>query len=101
MDIFTEPSSHIHWYERMLPIGNGTIDTASVVNNHTYRTNAGKSTTHIINSMAGNIDSHSEFSSGKGLSNITAVLDKTHYGFNKMTFLYETTLKWDLVRGDD
>jgi len=31
-------SGHIHWYERMYPLGtNGTIDTASIVNNNTYR----------------------------------------------------------------
>ncbi|KAJ5166177.1 Acid phosphatase [Penicillium canariense] len=95
-------SGHIHWYERLFPLGtNGTIDTASVINNNTYRTNAGKSMTHIINGMAGNIESHSEFSSGQGLTNITAVLNKSEYGFSKMTVVNSTALKWEYIRGSD
>ncbi|KAJ5595506.1 uncharacterized protein N7459_001714 [Penicillium hispanicum] len=95
-------SGHIHWYERLFPLGrNGTIDTGSIINNNTYRTNAGKSMTHIINGMAGNIESHSEFSSGQGLTNITAVLNKKEYGFSKLTVVNSTALKWEYVRGDD
>jgi acid phosphatase len=93
---------HIHWYERLFPLGtNGTIDTASIVNNNTYLTNAGKSMTHIINGMAGNIESHSEFSSGQGLTNITAVLNTKEYGFSKMTVVNSTALKWEYIRGSD
>lgn len=96
------PSRHIHWYERLFPLGtNGTIDTASIVNNNTYVTNAGKSMTHIINGMAGNIESHSEFSSGQGLTNITAVLNTKEYGFSKMTVVNSTALKWEYIRGND
>ncbi|CAI7586902.1 acid phosphatase [Penicillium manginii] len=95
-------SGHIHWYERLFPLGtNGTIDTASIVNNNTYLTNAGKSMTHIINGMAGNIESHSEFSSGQGLTNITAVLNTKEYGFSKMTVVNSTALKWEYIRGSD
>ncbi|KAJ5887481.1 hypothetical protein N7495_007522 [Penicillium taxi] len=95
-------SGHIHWYERLYPISrNGTIDTASIVNNNTYFTNAGKSITHIINGMAGNIESHSEFSSGQALTNITAVLNKKDYGFSKMTVANATALKWEYIRGND
>lgn len=57
--------------------------------------------THIVNGMAGNIESHSEFSKGQGLTNITALLDKKHFGFSKMTFLSATAMKWELIRGDD
>jgi len=53
-------SGHVHWYERMFPIGNGTIDHSSIVNNSTYRTNPGVSVTHIVNGMAGNIETHSK-----------------------------------------
>lgn len=95
-------SSHIHWYERLYPLGtNGTIDTASVLNHNTYRTNTGKSMTHIINGMAGNIESHSEFSAGQGLTNITAVLNTKEYGFSKMTVVNSTALKWEYIRGND
>lgn len=93
---------HIHWYERLYPLGNnGTIDTSSIVNKNTYLTNAGKSMTHIINGMAGNIESHSEFSSGQGLTNITAVLNKKEYGFSKMTVVNSTALKWEYIKGSD
>ncbi|KAJ5203686.1 Metallo-dependent phosphatase-like protein [Penicillium cinerascens] len=95
-------SGHIHWYERLYPLGpDGTIDTASVLNQNTYRTNAGNSMTHIINGMAGNIESHSEFSSGQGLTNITALLNTKDYGFSKMTVVNSTALKWEYIRGGD
>jgi len=54
--------------------------------------------THLINGMAGNIESHSTLSGG--VLNITAVLDQTHYGFSKITVLNATALKWTFVRGD-
>lgn len=101
-DSLTQHNRHIHWYERLYPLGaNQTIDTASVVNNNTYIANNGKSITHIINGMAGNIESHSEFSEGQGLTNITAVLDTVHYGFSKLTVKSETEVKWQFIRGDD
>jgi hypothetical protein len=78
---------------------NGTIDTASIVNNNTYYTNKGVSMTHIINGMAGNIESHSELSGG--VLNITAVLDTKHYGLNKLTVLSATALKFQFVLGND
>ncbi|KAE9377339.1 acid phosphatase [Stipitochalara longipes BDJ] len=92
-------SGHIHWYERLFPLGvNSTIDTASIINNNTYYTNPGVSMTHLINGMAGNIESHSTLSGG--VLNITAILDQTHYGFSKLTILNTTALKWTFVRGD-
>lgn len=95
-------SGHIHWYERLYPLGvNGTIDTSSIVNKNTYLTNAGKSMTHIVNGMAGNIESHSEFSSGQGLTNITAVLNKKEFGFSKLTVANSTALKWEYIQGKD
>ncbi|KAL4959683.1 purple acid phosphatase family protein [Aspergillus stella-maris] len=95
-------SGHIHWYERMYPMtGNGTIDHSAIVNNHTYLSNTGRSMTHIVNGMAGNIESHSEFDEGEGLTPITAHLDRTHYGFSKLTVVDEKTVKWEFVRGDN
>ncbi|KAL4864099.1 hypothetical protein BDV12DRAFT_205933 [Aspergillus spectabilis] len=94
-------SGHIHWYERMWPMGaNGTIDRGSIVNNHTYMVNTGRSMTHIVNGMAGNIESHSQFGSGEGLTDITALLDTKHFGFSKLTVLNETAVKWEFIRGD-
>jgi hypothetical protein len=56
--------------------------------------------THIINGMAGNIESHSVLDAGEKVANITAVLDQSHYGFSKLTVLNATALKWTFVRGD-
>jgi hypothetical protein len=56
--------------------------------------------THIINGMAGNIESHSVLDPGEAILNITAVLDQSHYGFSKLTVLNATTLTWSFVRGD-
>jgi hypothetical protein len=95
-------SGHIHWYERLFPLtANGTIDKASIVNNNTYYTNPGKTLTHLINGMAGNVESHSELDPGKGVMDITAVLDTEHYGLSKLTVLDASALKWEFVRGDD
>jgi Iron/zinc purple acid phosphatase-like protein C len=86
----------------MVPLGlNGTIDMASVVNNNTYYTNTGKSMTHIINGMAGNVESHPEFGPGQGITNITAFFDNVHYGFSKLTILNATALNWEFVHGVD
>lgn len=95
-------SGHIHWYERMYPMGrNGTLDAASVIDKNTYRANPGKSMTHIVNGMAGNIESHTEFSAGQGITNITAVLNHKQYGFSKLTVSNSTALKWEYIRGND
>ena len=79
---------------------NGTIDTASIVNNNTYSTNPGVSMTHLINGMAGNIESHTTLSSSEKVLNITAVLDQEHYGYSKLTIVDANTLNWVFVRGD-
>ncbi|KAK3675961.1 hypothetical protein LTR78_004153 [Recurvomyces mirabilis] len=93
-------AGHIHWYERIWPIGNGTIDTASIINNNTYQTNPGVSMTHIVNGMAGNIESHSSLNASKIL-NITAVLNQYNYGFSKLTFHNESVATWQYVKGVD
>jgi hypothetical protein len=80
---------------------NGTIDTPSIVNNNTYYTNPGVSITHIINGMAGNIESHSTLDPGEAVKPLTAVLDRDHYGFSKMTVVNATTLTWTFVKGGD
>lgn len=93
-------AGHIHWYERLLPLGrNGTIDTASVKDNSTYLVNNGKSITHLTNGAAGNIESHS--TPGKNpILNITQVLDYVHFGLGKLTVVNETVATWDYVVGD-
>ena len=94
-------AGHIHWYERILPIGhNGTLDMSSVVDKNTYQTNPGTSMTHVVNGMAGNIESHSTLA-GAPVLNITAVLDYKHYGFSKIMFESATQLTWQFIRGVD
>jgi hypothetical protein len=77
----------------------GAIDTPSIIDKNTYNTNAGVSMTHIINGMAGNIESHSVLSGAVQAK--TAVLDMTHYGFNKLTFYNATAMKFDFILGKD
>ncbi|KAH6659055.1 acid phosphatase AphA [Truncatella angustata] len=96
-------SGHIHWYERLWPMGaNGTIDHGSVAKgkNNTYYTNPGVSMAHVINGMAGNIESHSTLNDGESPANITAFLDDKHYGFSKLSIINGNELKWQFVRGD-
>ena len=57
--------------------------------------------THIINGMAGNIESHSELAQNTAPLDITCVLDTTHYGFSKLTVVNETVLTWSFVKGSD
>lgn len=99
-DVDVYLSGHIHWYERLFPLANGTIDTSSIINGNTYVTGTGKSLTHIINGMAGNIESHSTLSSDEPILNITAVLDQKNYGFSKFTFQSSTTATWQFIKGD-
>ncbi|KAK3069564.1 hypothetical protein LTR53_011996 [Teratosphaeriaceae sp. CCFEE 6253] len=93
-------AGHIHWYERIWPIGNSTIDTSSILNNNTYQTNPGVSMTHIVNGMAGNIESHSSINASNIL-NITAVLNQYNYGFSKLTFHNATTMTSTYIKGVD
>lgn len=95
-------SGHIHWYERLWPLTkNGKIDHDSVVDDNTYKTNPGVSLTHIINGMAGNIESHSTLSSDENELKITNVLDQKNYGFSKLTFHSAKKLTWQFIRGVD
>jgi hypothetical protein len=94
-------SGHIHWYERLLPLGrNGTIETSSIIDNNTYYTGTGKSLAHVINGMAGNIESHSTLASGEPLLNITAVLNQKDYGFSTLTFGNGSVATWRFVKGN-
>ncbi|TFB00806.1 Acid phosphatase [Trichoderma ghanense] len=94
-------SAHIHWYERLLPLGsNGTIDEASVINNNTYWTNPGVSMAHIINGAAGNIESHSTLGSSP-LLDFTTYLDQQNFGFGGLTVHNATALTWNYILGSD
>lgn len=95
-------SGHIHWYERTWPLGrNGTIDKSAIIDNNTFYANEGSSITHIINGMAGNIESHAELAKSKKPLDITAIFDQSHYGFSKLTVHNETVLTWTFVKGSD
>jgi hypothetical protein len=94
--------SHIHWYERLWPLtATGEIDSASIIDNNTYYTNPGVSLTHVINGMAGNIESHSTLDAGDEPLNITAVLDFQHYGFSKLKVINSTALSMSFIKGED
>lgn len=94
-------SRHMHWYERLWPLtANGTIDRSAIIDDNTYVAN-GRSMTHLVNGMAGNFEGHLEFTPGAGLTEITAVLDKTHFGFSKLTVVSESEARWEFIRGDD
>ncbi|KAG9694524.1 acid phosphatase AphA, partial [Aureobasidium melanogenum] len=94
-------AGHIHWYERLFPLGrNGTIDTASIKDNNTYYINEGKSMVHIVNGMAGNIESHSTLDAGQPVLNITAVLNQRDYGFSKLQ-ITPTSATWTFTKGAD
>ena len=54
--------------------------------------------THLINGMAGNIESHSVLSGSQAA--LTAVLDDQHYGFSKINVINATALQWQFIRGD-
>jgi Iron/zinc purple acid phosphatase-like protein C len=93
-------AGHIHWYERLWPLSPGQIiDSSAIVNNNTYITGTGKSLTHLINGMAGNIESHSTLGTSPQL-NITAVLNQKDYGFSKFSFHDETHASWSFIKGD-
>lgn len=86
----------------MFPMGfNGTIDKNSIINNNTYYTNAGTSMTHIINGMAGNIESHSTLAKGQSPLDYTCLLDDSHYGLSALTVHNETVLSWKFVKGSN
>ena len=94
-------AGHIHWYERMFPMGlNGTIDHASVKDNNTYYTNEGTSMMHIVNGMAGNIESHSELAQGKSQLPLTAYLNPKVYGFSKL-HVTPKEAHWEYISGAD
>ncbi|PTB62729.1 acid phosphatase [Trichoderma citrinoviride] len=94
-------SGHVHWYERLLPLGsNGTIDQASIINNNTYWTNPGVSMAHIINGAAGNVESHSTLGTSP-LQSFTTYLDQQNFGFGGLTVHNATALSWSYIHGSD
>lgn len=95
-------SGHIHWYERLYPLGaNGTIVKSAILDKKTYKAKKGKSIMHIVNGMAGNIESHSTLSPGAPVLNITNVLNYKDYGFSKLTIHSAKKLTWSFIKGSD
>lgn len=93
-------SGHIHWYERLVPMGrNGTLELGNMKDNNTYYTGDGKSIAHMINGMAGNIESHSVLGTAP-LLNITSVLNQKDYGFSTLTFHNASVASWKFIKGD-
>ncbi|KAJ4141783.1 hypothetical protein NW768_001000 [Fusarium equiseti] len=90
-------AGHVHWYERLKPIRNCEVDDAAYVDRHKYKVNPGHSMVHLINGAAGNIESHA--TTNKTKSHITEIIDKTTFGFSKLTVHNETTLSWIFING--
>jgi hypothetical protein len=82
---------------------NGTINSASVVNNATnnatYKTNPGSSMFYVINGTAGNIESHSTFVANESRLPMAAALDLTHFGFSMLTVHNATNRSWKFIEG--
>lgn len=57
--------------------------------------------THIINGMAGNIESHSTLSADSQPLNIVAVLDFEHFRFTKLKVFNTTALSMTFIKGHD
>jgi hypothetical protein len=94
-------SGHIHWYERLWPLGtNGTIEKTNIVDNNTYISGTGTSLVHLINGMAGNIESHTVLDAGQHVANITAVLNQQDYGLSTLTFHNASVATYTFVKGD-
>ena len=94
-------AGHIHWYERITPLeAGGKINTAAVVSENVYKADAGKSLVHVINGMAGNIESHSTLGTDPR-QKYTAVLNQKDYGFSKITFNSAKKLTWQFIKGED
>ncbi|RFN43397.1 acid phosphatase [Fusarium flagelliforme] len=92
-------AGHVHWYERLKPIRNCKVDNVAHVDNSTYKVNPGVSMVHLINGAAGNIESHA--TTDKPKPNITELIDKTSFGFSKLTVHNETTISWKFIKGED
>ncbi|KAJ3032235.1 hypothetical protein HDV00_007756 [Rhizophlyctis rosea] len=94
-------SGHIHWYERLYPMSaNSTIDAHAIIDQHTY-VSTNTSMVHIINGMAGNIESHSTIGATTKIQPYTAVLNQHNFGFSKLTVVDEYKLKWEFIKGED
>ena len=63
-------------------------------------TGTGKALTHVINGMAGNIESHSILEPDQPVLNITNVLNYVDYGFSKLHVINETMARWEYIKGD-
>ena len=92
-------SAHVHWYERLFPLGNGTIDNSSIISKNIYKTNPGISITHIVNGMAGNVETHTLLGDDPILP-MTNVLNNKQFGFSKLTVHNRTALQMEYIRGD-
>lgn len=92
-------AGHIHWYERLTPLtDSGAIDQASIISKNAYQTNPGVSMVHVINGMAGNIESHSQLGSDKRQP-FSVVLNQKDFGFSKLTVNSATKLTWQFIMG--
>lgn len=94
-------SGHIHYYERMLPLGkNYTLIHDAVKDEHTYVAKKG-SVAHIVNGQAGQLEGPSVLKPGQAHANYSAFLDEKNWGFGKINVYNASVLGFEFVRATD
>lgn len=94
-------NGHIHWYERIYPVGNSVINHAAVVNNNTYITGNGTSMVHICNGFAGNIEYASTINASLINTTLTYYLNQVNYGLSRIQVINSTTLLYQYIIGSN
>lgn len=82
-------AGHVHWYERMWPIANGTVTQQN------YEEPTG--IVHLVNGAAGNVEGHSHDTPQP----YTALIDDTDFGYSKLSVLNRTAIQWQFFRATD
>lgn len=94
-------SGHIHYYERLLPMGkNYTIVKDNVRDDHTYVAKKG-AVAHIVNGQAGQMEGHSVLKPDQKPANFSAVIDTDNWGFGKINVQNGSHLLFEFIRGTD
>jgi len=83
-------AGHVHWYERMWPLGkNAKVEQKNYVN-PTYPI-------YIINGAAGNVEGHT---TGKA-KDYSAFINDEDYGYGRVTVFNSTVLLWQFFHATD
>ena len=83
-------AGHVHWYERLWPVINGTLVQKDYVNP--------RSPVYIVNGAGGNVEGPTKHSEAPDWQ---AFLNKKSFGFGQLTFESATKASWKFFRADD